>query len=243
MDGRRSPAACAPADGLCSEATMSSGASASGLSVCRQLPSKKAPDSTENASCRMFPSTWQVEQSCTLRARMLPSTRPRTIASSANTSPTMTAFSPMTSEAARISPSTLPSIVTSPAETSVPRTINSALMTEGTPPLRVARLAGAAGGGVTAASGSLVFENIVACLDELARISHRIVVPHFIVNMRSGAAPRRSEFADDRALFDGGSNLHQYLGQMTVSRPDTITMINFHGVSVGALRPGEDDNA
>src|SRR6185295_13746504 len=44
--------------------------SASGLSECRQLPSKKAPASTAKASCRMLPSTWQVEHSKTFRARM-----------------------------------------------------------------------------------------------------------------------------------------------------------------------------
>src|SRR5207302_5095008 len=93
---------------------------------------------------------------------MLPSTRPRITASSAYTSPTMMAFSPITNPEARMSPSILPSTCTSPAEINVPLTISSALMTDGAS-LVLGRLGWGVGLADGATSGSLLFENIALC--------------------------------------------------------------------------------
>src|SRR3954471_20786205 len=125
----------------------------------------------------------------------------------------MTALSPTTSEAARMSPSTLPSICTSPAEISVPRTTNSLLMIEGAPPLR-GRLGCTAGAGAAGATSvSLLFENIATCLDKLFRIPDRLVIPHFVVDVRARAAPGRTQPAYDRALVHLSSQLSLDLRQ------------------------------
>ena len=111
--------------------------SSSGLSLWRQLPSKKAPDSTAKASCRMSPSTWLVAASRTLRARMRPNTLPRTVTSSARISPLISALSPITRPTLRTSPSTRPSTWMSPVEFMVPLITMSALMMEGADSARV----------------------------------------------------------------------------------------------------------
>src|ERR1051326_1716767 len=156
----------------------------------------------------------------------------------------MTALSPTTSEVARTSPSTLPSICTSPAEISVPRTTSSLLMMEGAPLLR-GRL-GCTGAACVCAtggvSGSLLFENIATCLDKLFRVSHRLVIPHFIVDVRARAAPGRTEPADDSALVHLSSQLRFDLRQMSVARANSMAMVDFHGVAVVAVPAGEYDN-
>src|SRR5262245_53877579 len=88
----------------------------------------------------------------------------------------------------------------------VPVTMTSAAMIEGTPFPRPVRCCCLADGCKDAgccnwgccwaaipASASLVFENILSCPDESARISDDAVVPNLVVEMRSCAAPCRSQ--------------------------------------------------
>src|SRR5215467_5535368 len=156
----------------------------------------------------------------------------------------MTALSPTTSEVARMSPSTLPSICTSPAEISVPRTTSSLLMIEaGPPPLR-GRFTGAVGVGTgVGASGSLLFENIATCLDELFRVSHRLVIPHFIMNVRPSAAPSRTKPADDGAFVNLGSRLRLDLCQMSIPCANSVAVIDFHRVAIVTAPAGKHHNA
>src|SRR5580765_108717 len=100
----------------------------------------------------------------------------------------------------------------SPLDVSVPVTTKSPLMIEGAAEERIGRFcccavvaaAGAAGGAVSL----LLLENMASSLDEFARISHDVVIPDFVVNVRASAASRRSEFSDRRALRYSGSNMH-----------------------------------
>src|ERR1700742_4155082 len=116
------------------------------------------------------------------------------VTSSARISPWMKALSPITRPAECTSPSTRPSIWMSPVEVSVPLTTRSALMMDGADE-RAARLADGTleafkGGGGAA---SFLLENMAACLDKGARVSHHVVVPDLVMHVRSGAAPRRSK--------------------------------------------------
>ena len=52
----------------------------------------------------------------------------------------------------------------------------------------------------------LLLENMAPCLDESARISYGVGQPHFVMNVRSGAAPCRSELSDGRAFFHFSAN-------------------------------------
>src|SRR5690349_25151083 len=123
----------------------------------------------------------------------------------------MKAFSPTTRLVLRTSPSTRPSTWMSPVERRVPFITRSALMTDGFEG-RGARLAGAAAGaagvGATGAA-SFLLENMSASLDEGARITHDIVIPNFVVHVRSGTAPGRSEFSDWRARRDVSAYLNE----------------------------------
>src|SRR5579872_2628570 len=190
----------------------------------------------------MLPSTWLVAQSRTLRARMLPCTRPRTVTSSAQSSPCTKALSPTTSPVLRTSPSTRPSTWMSPVETSVPFTTRSALIMDGAE-ARVARLteAGAgAAGGVVAAAVSFLLENMSAGLDEGARVSHDIVIPNLIMHMRSRAAPSRSKLSDRSACRDIRPYLHQDRREMAIARVDAEAVINLHHVAIAAALAGID---
>src|SRR3974390_1840879 len=123
----------------------------------------------------------------------------------------MSAFSPITSPELRTSPSTRPSIWMSPVDVNVPLTTRSELMMDGTL-VRMARLPGGApaGGAGIACGGAvslsrLLLENMAACLDKPTRIPHHISQPHFIVDVRPCASPRRPEFPDGRAFPNFGS--------------------------------------
>src|ERR1700748_243780 len=118
---------------------------------------------------------------------MRPATRPRTINSCAMTSPRTSAFSPITRPTLRTSPSTMPSIWMSPLEIMLPVTMTSALTMDGTPPLAM-RLAWLAGWDAWLGGGVFGLENMAACLYEIARVADDIVIPDFVMDMRTGAA-------------------------------------------------------
>src|SRR5579871_829615 len=142
-----------------------------------------------------------------------------------------------------MSPSTLPSICTSPADISVPRTTNSLLMMEGAPPLLRGRLGCTVGAGATGVgSGSLLFENIATCLDELFGVFHRLVIPHFVMDVRACAAPRRTEPADNGTLVHLSSQLSLDLCQMSIACTNPVAVIDFHGVAIVAVFACEYDN-
>ena len=122
---------------------------------------------------------------------MRPITLPRTVTSSENISPWISALSPITNPTLRTSPSTRPSICTSPVETRVPLITMSELMMDGAESWRgrLGALAGTAAMGWGAGMLSLLLlENIAASLDEVVGIFHDIVMQDFVMDMRSGAA-------------------------------------------------------
>ena len=57
------------------------------------------------------------------------------------------------------------------------------------------------GGGASGAS-LLLLENMAACLDEIAGVSHDIVIPDFIMDMRPGAAARGTESSEGGAFVE-----------------------------------------
>src|SRR5215472_15926880 len=149
----------------------------------------------------------------------------------------------MVSPAPRTSPSTRPSIWMSPTEVRDPLTTRSALMTEGIEPERIAgarcfccaKLACVAGGAGCAASFLLLLlENMPSGLDEGARVARHIFIGDLIVDVRSCAAPCRSELSDRRTLLNSSADTHQDRGKMSVARVNSKTMVNFDQIPVAA---------
>src|SRR5215471_7646616 len=154
----------------------------------------------------------------------------------------------MTSPAPRTSPSTRPSICMSPTEVSEPLTTRSALMIDGVDaPGLIERFCcarlGCGGGGAACADSLLLLENMSSGLDEVARIARHVFVRDLIVNMRSGAAPRRSELPDWRALLNSSADAHEDRGKMPVARVNSIAMVNFDQISVAASFSRVDNGA
>src|SRR6185437_1006397 len=145
----------------------------------------------------------------------------------------MKALSPITSPAECTSPSMRPSIWMSPVDVSVPLTTRSAEMIEGAEE-RAARLAGGTLAGTGGGAATFLLENMAACLDKGARIAHDVVVPDLIMDMRSGAAPGRSEFSDGRAFRHLRPDVNENRRHMAVSGMDSEAMVNFNHVSVAA---------
>src|SRR4051812_32394072 len=161
---------------------------------------------------------------------MRPITLPRTVTSSARISPWISAFSPITKPTLRTSPSTWPSIWMSPVDVSVPLTIRSALMIEGAAEDRPgARLGAGAGAafiiGMAGGESLGLLENMAACLDEIAGVTHDVIEPNFVMNMRPGGAPCRADPAKRRALIDPGAQFHRDRRQMSVTGANAETVI------------------
>src|SRR5579871_321038 len=89
----------------------------------------------------------------------------------------------------------------SPLEVSVPFTTRSELIIEGAA-LRPGRLRDWGGGaaGAAAAADSFLLENMSTSLNKSARVTDNVVVPDLVMNVRSGAPPRRSEPSDGCAF-------------------------------------------
>src|SRR6476661_3149088 len=96
----------------------------------------------------------------------------------------------MTSPTLRTSPSTRPSICMSPVEARVPFITISALMIEGADSgrPRLGAGGGATGAGVSGRSLLLLLENMTASLYEVVRVLDGVIVPDFVMDMRTGAA-------------------------------------------------------
>src|SRR5258706_4698506 len=129
----------------------------------------------------------------------------------------------------------------SPVDTSVPFTTRSAPMIEGAA-ARAARLCGCAAE-TGAAEASFLVENMSSSLDERARVSHHVVIPDFVVDVRPGAAPGRTKSSDRSSHRHVRSYLHQNGGQMAVACVDTETMVDFHHIAVAATLSGVDHRA
>ena len=85
-------------------------------------------------------------------------------------------------------------------------------MMEGAEDLPAARFIGVAatgGGGGAAGALSFVLLNMTACLNESARISQGTSQPHFVVDVRPGAAAGRPESSHRRAFLNCSANPHQ----------------------------------
>src|SRR5258705_9738582 len=123
--------------------------------------------------------------------------------------------------------------------------MRSALMIDGVPrvPGRLGCAAAGCCGAAAGTSGSLLLTNISPCLDEFSRIPHRIVVPHFVVDMRSGASSGRSQFPHDGTFVQLCSCCDHNFRQMAVASTDTVTVIYFYSVTVGAAGAGENDDS
>src|SRR3954471_7576994 len=179
---------------------------------------------------------------------MRPITLPRTVTSSARISPWISAFSPITKPTLRTSPSTWPSIWISPVDVNVPLTIRSALMIEGAAEDRPSGRLGAGAGaafiiGMAGGESLDLLENMAACLDEIAGVAHDIVEPNFVMNMRPGGAPGRTDPAQGRALVDPRAQFHGDGRQMAIAGADAETVIHFHHIAIGAAIAGEHHGA
>src|SRR5258708_744621 len=98
------------------------------------------------------------------------------------------------------------------------------------------------GGAAAAACGDslLLLENMSTCLDKIARIADDFVVPDLVVHVRPRAAPGRSEFSDRRPLCDLSADPDQDRCEMTVTRMNSETMVNFDQIAVSAADSGPD---
>src|SRR5579863_7621590 len=138
----------------------------------------------------------------------------------------------------RTSPSTMPSICMSPVELSVPVTVRSALMIEGAVPERPSRLGGVLAAGAMpmltgeGAGSLLLLENMTACLYEVAGITHGVIIPDFVMNMRPGAAACGPHTPDRGAFLDPHAHPYANLGKMTVACMKPQAVVDFHHVAV-----------
>src|SRR6185295_20019948 len=124
--------------------------------------------------------------------------------------------------------------------------MRSALMIDGTPfrpPGRLGCAATGCCGAATGASGSLLLTNISPCLDEFPRIPHSVVIPHFVMDMRSGAASGRPQFSHDGTFVQLRSVCDHDFRQMAVAGADTVTVIYFHCITVCPSRSGKNHHA
>src|SRR5258706_3938893 len=138
------------------------------------------------------------------------------------------------------SPSIRPSIWMSPVERKLPLIAISALMIEGADSAR-ARLAGAGESGVGGGGGAslLLLENMAAGLDEVVGILHDIVIPDFVMDMRSRAASGGTHPAEIGALADLPSHPHADLGEVTIARVNSVAVVDFHHIAVAAAVASE----
>src|SRR5688572_21424268 len=140
----------------------------------------------------------------------------------------------------RTSPSTRPSIWMSPEETSVPLITTSALMMEGAASWRARRC----GISWVVAWGAgraplLLLENIAARLNEVVGVFDGIVVPDFVMDMRSGAAAGGADPAQAAAFGQRGAGPHRDRRQMAIACVDAIAVIDFHHVAIAPAITGE----
>src|ERR1700733_9261255 len=131
----------------------------------------------------------------------------------------------------------------SPVEFRVPLIVMSALMMDGADSAR-ARLAGTGGtamAGCCGGSGTslLLLENMAAGLDEICGVFHGIIIPDFVMDMRTSAAPRGTYPAQICALVDPSSHPDADRGKMTIACMNSITMIDFDHVAIAAATAGE----
>src|SRR5438046_1724159 len=138
----------------------------------------------------------------------------------------------------RTSPSTLPSIWMSPVELSVPLITMSALMMEGADRGRARLAAAGAVWGAMGVAGTLslfLLENMAASLDEVVWVLHDVIIPDFVMDMRTGAAARGAHPAQACALADPASQPHVDSGQMAIAGVDAIAMVKLHHIAIAAL--------
>src|SRR5690349_16788588 len=108
-----------------------------------------------------------------------------------------------------------------------------------------ARLGGAAvgAGGGGAGTSLLLLENMAAGLDEVAGISGHVVVPDFIMDMRSGAASGGADASQIGAFSHPASHPHTDGGEMAVAGVDAIAVIDLHHIAIAAAIAGKDHGA
>ena len=63
----------------------------------------------------------------------------------------------------------------------------------------------------------LLLENMAASLYEVARVSHDVIIPDFVMDMRAGAAAGGPDVSDRRAFGDLRADLHCNRGKMAVA--------------------------
>src|ERR1700722_9757169 len=142
----------------------------------------------------------------------------------------------------------MPSICMSPVELSMPVTVRSALMMEGAVPERPVRLSGGLARGVApmlagAETGSLLLENMTACLYEVAGVTHHVIIPDFVMDMGAGAAAGGPHASDRGTLFDPHAHPYGNRGKMTVACMKPHAVVDFHHVAITAPISSENNRA
>ena len=66
-----------------------------------------------------------------------------------------------------------------------------------------------------------------------------IVVPDFVMDMRSGAAARRSQTPDRRAPFNLHAGLNSDAGKVTIACMNPESVVDFHHIAVAAAVSGK----
>src|SRR5882757_7968188 len=131
----------------------------------------------------------------------------------------------------------------SPVEVMVPLITMSALMMEGADRMR-ARLGAGVGaaaiiGCEAGALSLLLLENMAASLDEVVGVLHDVIIPNFVMDMRSGAASGGTHPAQACALADLSSHPHGNRRKMTIACMDSVAMVDFHHVAIAAAVAGK----
>src|ERR1700690_3698698 len=75
---------------------------------------------------------------------------------------------------------------------------------------------------------------MATCLYETVRIADFVIIPHFVMNMRAGAAAGGPKQSNHRALADLRAQRDGYLRKMTIACMNSKAMINFDHVAVTA---------
>src|SRR6185312_10380715 len=80
-----------------------------------------------------------------------------------------------------------------------------------------------------------------ACLYEVARVTHHVIIPDFVVDVGAGTAPGGPHASDRGTFFDPHAHFHGNPGKMTVTCMKPHTVVDFHHVAVTASGSGEND--
>src|ERR1700678_1081390 len=135
----------------------------------------------------------------------------------------------------------------SPLELRVPLITMSALMIDGADRTLVRLDRGTGAGAIiccgTGAVSLVLLENMAASLEEIVGVFYDVVIPNFVMDMRSGAASGRTNSTQTLAFGDPGSHAHDNRGKMTIACAHTVAMIVFHHIAIAAAIAREHNNA